>query len=98
VEVPEGDRSAGKVTVTHNADGSEFDWANVVGPVLRVRSGEAEPPAGDAAVAVAYRGHWFWIADNDLNSKTTFSLLRLLLFLQSGENKGMSPAVTIPMR
>jgi hypothetical protein len=98
VEVPEADRAAGKVTTTRDTSGTEFDWSRVVGPVMRVQCGEAEPAAGSAAVAVSYRGHWFWIEDSDLNSKTTFALLRLLLFLKSGENKTESPAVTIPMR
>ncbi len=98
VDVPEADRKAGKVTTTHDAEGKEFEWSRVVGPVLHVRCGEAEPAAAQAAVAVAYRGHWFWIEDNDLNSKTTFALLRLLLFLKSGENRADAPAVTIPLR
>ena len=73
-----------------------FDWARVVGPLMRVRSGSARPE--EAAVRVEFRNHWFWIDDNDLNSKTTFALLRLLRFLKSGEREGQSPLVTIPAR
>lgn len=98
VDVPEADRKAGKVTTTHDAEGKEFDWSRVVGSVLHVKCGESAPGAGQASVSVDYRGHWFWIEDNDLNSKTTFALLRLLLFLKSGENRAEGPAVTIPLR
>jgi len=98
VEVPEADREAGKVTTTHDADGKDFDWTRVVGSVMHVHCGEEAPAAGQASVSVAYRGHWFWIEDNDLNSKTTFALLRLLLFLKSGESHADAPAVTIPLR
>ncbi len=97
VEVPDVDRQAGTVTVTRDAAGNEFDWAQILGSLMRIRSG-TEPP-DDVAVRVEFRGHWFWIDDNDLNSKTTFSLLRLLLFLKSGEAQGTaSPLITIPVR
>jgi hypothetical protein len=96
VEVPPEHRQAGKVTVTRDAAGQEFDWAHVVGPLMRIRSGSTRPV--EAAVQVQFRNHWFWIDDSDLNSKTTFALLRLLLFLKSGESQGASPLVTIPIR
>jgi hypothetical protein len=96
VEVPEVHRVAGKVTVTRDTTGAEFDWSHVVGRLMRVRSGATEPT--DAAVKVAVRDHWYWIDDSDLNSKTTFALLRLLLFLKSGERMAQPPIVTIPAR
>ena len=96
VEVPKVHRDAGKVTVTRDAAGNEFDWARIVGPLMRIHSGTSRPD--QAAVRVEFRDHWFWIDDNDLNSKTTFALLRLLLFLKSGESQGASPLVTIPVR
>ena len=93
VEVPEGDERKGKVTVTRTAAGERFDWSRVVGPLLRVRSSNRPPP--DAYVSVPYRGHWFWVADDDLNSKTTLSLLGMLVSLKSGNNTGASPLLTI---
>jgi hypothetical protein len=96
VEVPLAHRQEGKVTITHDAAGREFDWTRIVGPLMRIHSGTAAPL--DTAVRVAFRGHWYWIDDDDLNSKTTFVLLRLLLFLKSGERTGAPPLVTIPAR
>ena len=93
---PAADSAAGMVTVTRDANNNVFDWSQVVGQLIRVHSGDA-PPA-QSAVQVQHRGHWFWIDDNDLNSKTTLSLLRLLLFLKSGENGTPSPLITIPTR
>jgi hypothetical protein len=93
VEVPATDIEAGKVTRTRSPDGGVFQWSRIVGPLLKIPSGSG-PPA-EAAVRVAYRGHWFWIEDSDLNSKTTFGLLRLLLFLKSGDTREPSPLVTI---
>jgi hypothetical protein len=96
VDVPAAHRVAGKVTVTRDTTGSEFDWARVVGRLMHVHSGSTEPT--EAAVKVAVRDHWYWIDDSDLNSKTTFALLRLLLFLKSGERLAQPPIVTIPAR
>jgi len=96
VEVPPDHRQAGKVTITHDAEGKEFDWTRLTGPLMRIHSGGTQP--AETAVRVAFRGHWFWIDDSDLNSKTTFMLLRLLLFLKSGERTAAPPLVTIPAR
>jgi hypothetical protein len=96
VDVPEAHQQAGKVTLTKDTSGKPFDWQQVVGPLIRIRT-SPECPA-DAAVCVALRGAHFWIADDDLNSKTTFSLLRLLLFLKSGDHEAQQPVVTIPAR
>lgn len=93
VEVPAADIDAGKVTRTRSPDGGVFEWSRVVGPLLRIASGPEAP--AESAVRVAFRGHWFWIEDSDLNSKTTFGLLRLLLFLKSGDTKEPSPLITI---
>ncbi len=94
VEVPEGHREAGLVTITPDGDG-EFDWTRVTGDLLRVRSSSSRP-AG-AFVSVRYRGAWFYIDDSDLDSKSTFSLLTQLLALQSGEIKPQVPLLTLPV-
>ena len=96
VEAPAADREAGNVTSTREASGALFDWSRVVGAIIHVRTGDA--PAHQAAVQVAFRGHWFWIDDNDLTSKSTLALLRLLLFLKSGDIRSQSPLLTIPTR
>ena len=93
VEAPEEDERKGRVTVTRTAAGERFDWSRIVGPLLRIRSSEKTP--ADAYVAVPYRGHWFWVADDDLNSKTTLSLLGMLVSLKSGNQTGASPLLTI---
>lgn len=41
---------------------------------------------------------WFYIADNDLNSKTTFTLLSFLFNLQAANKSGANPVLTYPVR
>lgn len=97
VEVPERHEKEGRVTVTLQADNeTRFDWTLATGGLMRVRTSPT-PPA-DAAVRVRYRGHWFYIADTDLHSKTTFSLLTYLFSLKSGNQEFKEPVLTLGVR
>ena len=92
-EVPPSHRAAGLVTQTESAEGEAFDWNEVTGGLFRVRSSSSRP--SNAFVAVPYRGAWFYIADDDLESKSTFMLLTQLFNLQAGQIKTVAPALTI---
>lgn len=81
VDVPKRDILAGKVRQTETADGQPFDWQDLLGSVFKVSCSSEEPD--DAAVAIYYRNSWFYIADNDLDSKSTFMLLTQLIALHS---------------
>jgi hypothetical protein len=93
VEPPSRDEEHGLVTVTRDAGGHPFDWQQVVGPLMRIRSA-ADSPA-DASLAVFYRGRWFFIDDADRNSKTTFNLLAYLQAIQAGGADGEHPLLTL---
>ena len=97
VDTPQSHKEAGLVTVTRNKDGSEFDWGTTAaGRVFHIRQSEYEPSL--AFVAIPYRGSWFYLADNDLESKSTFMLLMQLFRLQAGATKSTGPTLTIPVR
>jgi hypothetical protein len=66
----------------------------VTGDLIRIRSGGK--PTG-AYVAVEYRGHWFYIEDPDLQSKSTFALLQMVLALQAGDVPSTGPVLTLPV-
>lgn len=95
VDVPTAHAQKGFVTRTVDDDGRPFDWGRLTDSLLVVRSGREKPR--DAAVRVFYRGHWFWIDDADLNSKSTFSLLAQLFALQAGAGSGAAPVLTLPL-
>lgn len=97
VDAPKAHETAGLVTVTRNPDGTQFDWGSTpAGNVFRVR--QSDDPPDMAFLAVPYRGHWFYLADNDLESKSTFMLLMQLFRLQAGAAKSVGPTLTIPVR
>ena len=93
VSVPEEHVSAGWVTQTVLADGRDFDWSRLVGPLFEIRTSPDRP--ANAFAAVPYRGHWYFISDDDLNSKSTFGLLTLLFSLQARSGAGPSPLLTL---
>ncbi len=95
VEVPLKDREMGKVTLTKDKSGKPFDWKRVTGDLLRVRSNSGFHD--QSAVAVKYRGSWFFIDDSDLTSKSTFSMLGQIFSLQAGKSKSVAPVLTLPI-
>jgi hypothetical protein len=73
IEIPLQHQTMGLVTLTVDHDGTLFDWTQMTGDLFRVMSCKKCPK--HAAVAVPYKGYWFYIDDSDLNSQSTFMLL-----------------------
>jgi len=95
VAVPEQDANDGKVTVTRDAVGGEFDWGQVTGGLIEIRSSPRKP--SDASVAVNFRERSFYIDDADVQSKSTFALLGQLYALQSDADASNAPILTLPI-
>ena len=91
VQVPEKDVAEGKATP---GAASTQKQAPLGGPPMRVLVGEAAPK--DAYVAVPYNDRWYWIANTDIDSKTTFGVVMLLFSIADTGAKGATPVVTIP--
>ena len=72
-EVPAADVTGGRTQGTVGNIGVEHR------PVVIIHSGAA-PPA-DAFTAVQYRQTWFWIANDDFDSKLAYTVLQLLVAL-----------------
>ncbi len=95
VEVSQIDVKNGNLTVTRHDTGEPFDWKEVTGELIRISSRASRP--AQAAVAVNYRGSWFYIDDSDLESKSTFSLLVQLFALQAGDKEKIMPILMLPI-
>ena len=95
VEVPEEDETAGRVNTTRTAAGERFDWNFIQDDLFRVHQAEHLPD--QASVSTHYRERWFYIADADLESESTFALLMQLFSLQSGNVPSSAPLLTLPV-
>ena len=85
------------VTVTRTKDGGTFDWSDTpAGRLFKVMTSKEQPE--NAYIATRYRGHWFYIEDDELEYKSTFMLLRQLFDLQAGQKQSTGPTLTLPVR
>ena len=91
VQVPESDAAQGKAAPGLVATQAGQPQS---GRTMRILTGTAPPE--HAYVAVQYDNRWFWIADTDIQSKTTFEIVILLFSIADTGVKGSAPIVTIP--
>ena len=97
VQVPQEHLDKGLVINTKTAGGQVFDWSQTPGGKLfSIKSSNSYPD--NAFLAVPYNDYWYYIAENDLQSKSTFMLLMQLFDYQSGRSKSTGPVLTIPVR
>lgn len=96
VEVPDLDATSGFATGARKATSGLFGPGGTDETLFHVYSSHDEPE--NAAIKVFYRDSWFYIADNDRESKVTFSLVSLLVMLQSGDTERITPLITMPVR
>jgi hypothetical protein len=95
IDVPPADLAQGSASTLAYVAGSPFEQSGTQGSLFRVHSSDAEPKF--ASVKVFYRGSWFYIADNDADSKTSFALVSMLHMLQSGDTAKITPLITLPI-
>lgn len=95
VDVPPNDIEDGRVFTAQYADGRPVDWQKETNELFRVHTGWLAP--SNAYVSVKYRDRWFYISDNDLSSKTTFSLISQLFAMQAGSIRNSGPVLTLPL-
>jgi hypothetical protein len=66
-------------------------------PLLRILSSDSRPANADPAIF--YKGYWFYVRADDLRSRNTLYLLRLLLNLQAHSASGQGDVqLTLPVK
>jgi hypothetical protein len=93
VEIPNEHVERGIVPITRYPNGELFDWSEILSPLLTVHCSRERPDS--AFVAVSFRGYWFYIADGDVASKSTFLLLANSFSLQAGDAKSLMPTLSV---
>lgn len=96
VQVPREHINKGLVTTTAYCDGTPFNWCTLSGQEMVIQSSKSKPK--DAAIKVYYRGHWFYIEDSDLQSKSSFMLISKLFDIKAAGGGPAIPQLTIPVR
>lgn len=93
--VPEEHVVKGVAPTTPGPDGRPFNWTRVTAGNFFVASQKHRPH--DAEVAVAYRGYWFYIPRQDVNSRSVLAVLEILFSLQESDEKAGGPVLTLPV-
>jgi hypothetical protein len=94
VDPPEADVRAGIASPAPDISNDSSASSSALRQLFHVRSSVDEPDG--TSVKVFYRNAWFYIADTDQDSKTTFALLSMLITLQSGDVSRAMPVITLP--
>jgi len=95
VNVPEDHVLSGVAPTTRLPDGRPFDWTPITAGNFSVHAQKHRPK--DAEVAVHYRGYWFYIAPDDVNSRAVLAILEILFGLQESDGKSVGPLLTLPL-
>ena len=93
--VPEEHVRCGVAPVTPGPDGRPFDWTTVTAGQFVVRSQKHRPRSSE--VAVQYRGYWFYIPQDDVNSRAILAILETFFALQESDDKNSGPLLTLPV-
>jgi hypothetical protein len=93
--VPEEHALSGIAPTTAGPDGRPFDWTRLAAGHFVVAAQKHRPR--NAEVAVPYRGYWFYIPHNDVNSRSMLAILEILFDLQESAEKSTGPLLTLPL-
>ena len=94
VSVPEEHIRKGFVNITLDERGVPFEWSRLLGGLFCVKVARVCPI--HSYLAVHYRGYWYYISDDDLDSKSTMGLLQELFNIEvRGGNAAASSNVPV---
>jgi hypothetical protein len=95
IDVPDVDVRSGLVPVLRDSAGADFEWATLMGGIMRISSSDSWP--AKAYVRIFHNGHWFYIDNADLASKQSFALIETAFNLQAGEVPPITTVLTLPI-
>jgi hypothetical protein len=97
VDVPTEHLASGSARQTLDDSGKPFNWSQITGGLFTVRHFPGPERPANARVAIPYRGYWFYIAESDHDTKSTFSLLVEMSRLELATKTGVGPVLTLPI-
>lgn len=95
VQIPPEHLKAGFVDISKSRDGRPFDWTKITRGMMTVHYSRSMPR--NAAVSIYYHDYWFYVAENDQDSKKTFAMLSQLYALLSKDVSQNRPVLTLPV-
>ncbi len=93
VDVPESHVRRGSAPMFKTPDGRPFDGRQLTKGLFRVCVQKHRPLWSDTAVY--YRGHWFYIPEDDVQSRVTLNYVKLIIDIRS--EAGQTSVLTLPV-
>ena len=93
VDVPQDHIIKGSAPVVRLRNGQIFDWTGAMRGILKIRVSKTKPK--HASVIIRYRKNWFYISENDFDSKQTLDLLTIITSIYEGSPSSSAPVFTI---
>lgn len=93
VDVPESHVRRGSAPLYKTLDGRPFDGRQLTKGLFRVCVQKHRPLWSDTAVY--YRGHWFYIPEDDVQSRVTLNYIKLIIDMRS--EAGETQVLTLPV-
>ena len=93
VDVPESHVRRGSAPLYKTLDGRPFDGRQLTKGLFRVCVQKHRPLWSDTAVY--YRGHWFYIPEDDVQSRVTLNYVKLIVDIRS--EAGETSVLTLPV-
>jgi hypothetical protein len=96
VQVPAGHLKRGYAPVIKDRAGATIDWSKFLEGHFRVETGDDKPD--HTSLAVKHRGHWFWIAEGDLASRSRMSdVAEMFNLVVRAGGAVQAPVLTLPI-
>ena len=93
--IPDEHVASGIAPTTLDQNGQPYDWTQVTAGNFIVHAQKHRPRA--AEVAVPYRGYWFYIALDDVNTRAALAILEIVVALQESTDRAAGPLLTLPI-
>lgn len=94
VDVPESHVRRGAVHLFKSLDGRPYDGRQITKGLFHVCVQKHRPLRSD--LAVHYRGHWFYIPEGDVQSRSTLNFVKFIT--DSRAEAGTTQVLTLPVR
>ncbi len=93
--VPDDHVTCGIAPMTPDETGELYDWTQVTRGLFQVCCSRHRPKQSE--IAVKYRGYWFYVAPNDVNSRAVMAIYEILFAVQEADGKPAGPLLTLPL-
>jgi hypothetical protein len=95
IQIPEEHIRVGRLHHNYGEDGLLFDWSQVLNGLISIKSSSSRPD--NASVAVEYDDYWYYVSENDVDSRETLTMLQIVFMLQAGGKTSSGPVLTLPV-